>query len=70
MKELRDEGLVGGIPVDPDGYPYIFGQDGKSQLNPRSSVVIPSEILAPPATVKWYVYNRFSAAGIPPQGRQ
>jgi hypothetical protein len=38
--DLHDAGLVRGIPVDPDGFPYIFGTDGKSQLDPRSSVTI------------------------------
>jgi hypothetical protein len=52
MGELRDAGLVRGIPLDPDGYPYIFGPDGKSQLNPQSSVVIPPKIKAPPAPTK------------------
>jgi hypothetical protein len=46
--ELRDAGLVRGIPVDPDGYPYLLGPDGKSQLNPRSSVIIPPEPKVPP----------------------
>lgn len=50
--ELRDAGLLHGIPLDPDGYPYTFGPDGKAQLNPRSSVVIPPEIKAPPAPAK------------------
>jgi hypothetical protein len=52
MTELRDAGLVHGIPIDPDGYPYIFGPGGKSQLSPQSSVVIPAEINASPAPAK------------------
>jgi len=52
MAELRDAGLLRGIPTDPDGYPYVFGPDGKSQLNPKSSVVIPPEIKAPPGPAK------------------
>lgn len=52
MTELRDAGLVGGVPVDPDGYPYMFGPNGKSQLNRESSVVIPPEIKAPLAPAK------------------
>jgi hypothetical protein len=52
MAELRDAGLVRGIPTDPDGYPYAFGPDGKSQLNPRSPVVILPEMKAPPARAK------------------
>jgi len=42
--ELRDAGLLAGIPVDPSGYPYVFGPDGKSRLNPNSSVVIPPPV--------------------------
>lgn len=52
IAELRDAGLVRGIPVDPDGYPYAFGPDGKARLNPQSSVVIAPEIKAPPAALK------------------
>ena len=50
LAQLRDAGLLRGIPIDPDGYPYTFGPDGKSQLNPQSSVVIPPEIRAPPTS--------------------
>jgi hypothetical protein len=39
-KEMRDAGILNGIPVDPDGLPYRFGPDGKSRLDPRSKVVI------------------------------
>lgn len=52
IAELRDAGLVRGIPVDPEGYPYTFGPDGKARLNPQSSIVIPPEIKAPPAALK------------------
>ena len=52
MNDLRDAGLVSGVPIDPDGYPYIIGPDGRSQLNPQSSAVIPPEIKAPPAPAK------------------
>jgi hypothetical protein len=45
--ELRDAGLINGIPVDPDGYPYVFGPDGKSRLNPQSTIVIPKELRTP-----------------------
>lgn len=47
--ELRSAGLLAAIPVDPLGYPYVFGPDGKAELNPDSPVVIPKEISAPPA---------------------
>jgi len=49
ISELRLAGFLSGIPVDPDGYPYTFAADGKAALDPRSSVVIPKEIKAPPA---------------------
>ncbi|HXA75951.1 MAG TPA: tetratricopeptide repeat protein [Candidatus Acidoferrales bacterium] len=50
--ELRDAGLLRGTPVDPAGYPYIFGADGKSSLDPRSSIVIPHELNPPPEESK------------------
>jgi len=46
--ELRSAGLIQGIPVDPAGYPYVFGPDGKAVLDPTSPVVIPKEIKDPP----------------------
>lgn len=48
--ELRSAGLLMGIPVDPLGYPYVFGSDGKAQLNPDSPVIIPKEIKTPPSS--------------------
>jgi hypothetical protein len=51
-RELRDAGLLGGIPVDPDGFPYVFGPDGKARLNPKSTVVIPSAPQEPPEQPK------------------
>jgi hypothetical protein len=39
-KELVEAGMVRGVPVDPAGYPYVFGTDGKSKLNPASTVTI------------------------------
>ena len=50
--ELRDAGLLGGVPVDPEGYPYILGPDGKSRLNPNSPVVIPPPPKTRPAKLK------------------
>jgi hypothetical protein len=40
-KEMRDAGILPGIPLDPDELPYAIGPDGKSQLDPRSTVKIP-----------------------------
>ncbi len=39
-KDLNDAGLVGGIPVDPANFPYIFDANGKSHLDPKSPVVV------------------------------
>jgi len=47
-KEIRDAGVLNGIPVDPDGLPYRFGPDGKSHLDPRSTVVIEQDSGTPP----------------------
>jgi hypothetical protein len=41
--DLRSAGMLNGIPVDPKGYAYVFGLDGKAQLDPHSPVVIPPE---------------------------
>lgn len=50
--ELRDAGLLRGTPTDPAGYPYVFGGDGKSSLDPRSPVVIPQKLSPPPEASK------------------
>ena len=47
--ELRSAGLLNGVPVDPLGYPYVFGPDGKAELNPDSAVVIPQDLNSLPA---------------------
>lgn len=39
-KELFDAGLIRGIPLDSAGIPYVFGPDGKAQLDPKSPVVL------------------------------
>jgi hypothetical protein len=36
VTDLVAAGLVSGLPVDPLGFPYVFGTDGKAQLNPQS----------------------------------
>ncbi len=41
-RELRDAGMLNGIPVDSDGFPYEFGADGKARLSASSTVVIPT----------------------------
>lgn len=39
INELIDAGLLKGFPRDPAGYPYVLGEDGKAQLNPRSPLL-------------------------------
>ena len=39
-RDLVEAGMIKGVPVDPDGFPYAFGPDGKSQLDPKSTVTI------------------------------
>jgi hypothetical protein len=51
-RDLRDAGLIGGISVDPDGYPYVFGPDGKSRLHPQSTVEIPPDLTGQPTAAK------------------
>lgn len=45
---LRDAGFLKGIPVDPEGYPYVLGRDGKASLDPHSPVTIPKGPKTPP----------------------
>jgi tetratricopeptide (TPR) repeat protein len=39
-RDLVEAAMIKGMPLDPDGFPYAFGPDGKSQLDPKSSVTI------------------------------
>jgi hypothetical protein len=48
MDALAKAGYVRGIPVDPDGYPYVLGPDGKSSLDPHSTITIPKVPTTPP----------------------
>jgi tetratricopeptide (TPR) repeat protein len=41
VKELYDRGLLQGVPLDPAGFPYGFGADGKAQLDPNSPITLP-----------------------------
>jgi tetratricopeptide (TPR) repeat protein len=40
MMDLITTGMIAGAPVDPEGFPYVFGPDGKAQLNPKSPIVV------------------------------
>jgi len=46
-EELRAAGLLRDVPTDPEGYPYVFGSDGKFALDPQSPIEIP--VLPPSA---------------------
>jgi hypothetical protein len=37
-RDLVAAGLIPGIPLDPLGFPYVIGKDGKSHLGPNSPV--------------------------------
>jgi hypothetical protein len=50
--EMHDAGLLRGIPVDPAGYPYIFGPDGKSSLDPSSPLKISPDSAVPQSESK------------------
>jgi hypothetical protein len=39
-RDLVEAAMIKGVPLDPDGFPYAFGADGKSQLDPKSTVTI------------------------------
>jgi hypothetical protein len=43
IEELKTAGLLRGIPLDPQGFPYVIGPDGKGQLNPKSTVVLDTD---------------------------
>ena len=46
-RDLVDAAMIKGVPFDPDGFPYAFGPDGKSQLDPKSTVTIDPGAPAP-----------------------
>jgi hypothetical protein len=48
--DLQQAGLLRGTPVDPAGYPYELGADGKSRLSPKSTIFITPQ--APPQTAQ------------------
>ena len=45
VAEMVGAGMLRRVPVDPSGYPYVLGPDGKVRLHPSSPVV--SEVLRP-----------------------
>ena len=39
ISQLVQEGLLRGVPVDPLGFPYELGDDGKAHLNAKSPLL-------------------------------
>ncbi|MGB8541342.1 MAG: hypothetical protein WCD49_06860 [Candidatus Acidiferrales bacterium] len=46
-KELYERGMLQGLPMDPAGFPYRFGPDGKAQLDPNSPITLPKTSESP-----------------------
>ena len=52
-RELHGAGFLPGVPVDPAGYPYEIGPDGKARLSAKTTFQMPVEpkvFSAPPPT--------------------
>jgi len=47
MMELVQAGLVRGLPIDPLGYQYVFGADGKAELN-LDSPLLEEQVMSQP----------------------
>jgi len=47
-QEMHDAGMLADIPIDPAGFTYAIGSDGKFHLDPASPIVIPVPPKAPP----------------------
>lgn len=39
IKDLADAGLLPGQPMDPEGFPYVLGQLGRAEPNPKSPLL-------------------------------
>jgi tetratricopeptide (TPR) repeat protein len=48
LDELVSERLLRRIPLDPEGYPYVLGRNGKTELNPRSPLAAEERAPASP----------------------
>ena len=38
IQDLADAGMLSGQPVDPEGFPYVLGQLGRAEPNPKSTL--------------------------------
>jgi hypothetical protein len=36
ISDLAQAGMLAGRPADPDGFPYVLGEQGKAEPNPKS----------------------------------
>jgi hypothetical protein len=50
IDDLRNSGLLRDIALDPAGYAYLVGPDGKAHLDPRSPITIPKGLQLPGET--------------------
>lgn len=39
LSDLVNAGMLRGVPVDPDGFPYVIGKTGDAELNPKSPLL-------------------------------
>jgi tetratricopeptide (TPR) repeat protein len=39
LSDLVQAGLLSGMPRDPDGFPYVLGEDGRAELNLKSPLL-------------------------------
>jgi len=39
LGDLVNAGMLRGVPVDPDGFPYVVGKTGRAELNPNSRLL-------------------------------
>lgn len=39
LEELVSAGILPGVPVDPEGFPYVLGADGKTHVHPKSPLL-------------------------------
>jgi hypothetical protein len=45
LGELVQAGVLKGIPLDPEGYPYVLGKDGKVELSVESPLMEQQQVL-------------------------
>jgi hypothetical protein len=45
LGELVQAGVLKGIPLDPGGYPYVLGKDGKAEFSPESPLMEQQQVL-------------------------